>query len=359
MRINRLQVKNFRSYSEYFWEFDGSKVLIVGSNASGKTTLIEAIYMLGLAKSPRTAYDSELIKNNESSFFVEGDFESSTLNKYKVSLGFDGEKRLIKKNQTVVKKLSDHIGLIDCVWFSSFDLNMLTGNPQIRRRNFDRIICQISKVYFAALSNYKKFLKERNALLKRLIFENKTELKVLLETIDQSLVNEGKKIISLRRKIINKLNQFLIDKQHEIGNVNEDLKIEYIENVKEEDFLIKLKDSFLDDLKHGNTSFGPHKDDYIFIINNKNIVYQGSQGQQRNAILSLKLSEVDLIYEVKKEYPILLLDDVFSELDRERQNKLLNSINKEIQTIITTTSLSEIDNKLVEDSMVIEVKGDK
>ena len=155
------------------------------------------------------------------------------------------------------------------------------------------------------------------------------------------------------------MNQFLIDKQHEIGNVNEDLKIEYIENVKEEDFLIKLKDSFLDDLKHGNTSFGPHKDDYIFIINNKNIVYQGSQGQQRNAILSLKLSEVDLIYEVKKEYPILLLDDVFSELDRERQNKLLNSINKEIQTIITTTSLSEIDNKLVEDSMVIEVKGDK
>ena len=358
MKINSLKLTNFRVYSAYSIMFSPSKTVLIGPNAVGKTSIIEAIYALGLAKSPRVSDDKEMIKNGKSAFFVEGEFCSSTNNKYRVSIGLDETKKVIKKNQTVIKKMSDHIGLIDCVWFSSLDLNLLFGSPQFRRRNFDRIMCQISKVYFGALSNYKKFLKERNALLKRLIFEKNKQLNVLLDAIDQQLVIEGEKVISIRKKTIAKINQLITKNKEKIGNDKEDFKIQYIENVNEKSFESALKNSLSEDIKRGNTSVGPHKDDYIFIINNKNIVFQGSQGQQRNAIISLKLAESDLIYEVKKEYPILLLDDVFSELDKERQNKLIMGLDKDIQTIITTTSLSDIDDDVVNNSMIIEMKGD-
>lgn len=358
MRIKTISLKNFRCYSEKKLDFHGQSTVFIGQNAVGKTSLAEAIYVLGMVKSPRITDDKAMIKEGNNSFFIEGEFESSTLNKYKICFGYNGEKRLIKKNGVSIKKLSDYIGIIDVVWFSANDLNLLSGSPQNRRANFDRIICQISKVYFTALSNYKNFLKERNALLKRLIFENRTTNNVLLEVINQRLVLEGKKIISIRRKIVSKINEILKEEKQKIGNENEDFKIDYLPCVSENEFESKLNDNFEEDLKRGNTCFGPHKDDYIFIINNKNIVYQGSQGQQRNAILTLKMAELNLLYEIKKEYPILILDDVFSELDKERQNKLLLGINKEVQTIITTTSISEIDEEVIKESNIIAMKGD-
>lgn len=359
MKINTISLQKFRCYSSFSHTFSKDLIIIYGPNAVGKTSLIEAIYLLSLTKSPRTLIEKEMVKEGENAFFIKGEFLSSVNNKYNISFGFDGEKKLIKKNSASVKKSSDYVGTIDAVWFSAKDLNLITGTPKERRSNFDRIICQISKVYFTALSNYKKLLKERNALLKWLIFENKTSNVVLLETVDQKLTNEAKKIIALRNKTINKINEILIKTHKEISGSDEVIQIEYVPNVSENDIVKELKLNLQEDLKHGNTSVGPHKDDYIFIINNKNIVSKGSQGQQRNAILSLKLSEVKLIYEVKKEYPILLLDDVFSELDKVRQNKLLENINNEVQTFITTTTISEIEEKTIKRAELIHMKGDK
>ena len=180
-----------------------------------------------------------------------------------------------------------------------------------------------------------------------------------METIDQKLINEAKKIINIRIKIVKKINEILKNIHFEISGTKELIQVEYVPNIEENVFEEELKKHIQDDIKHGNTSVGPHKDDYIFIINNKNIAIQGSQGQQRNAILSLKLSEVQLIYEVKNEYPILLLDDVFSELDKTRQNKLLKNINNEVQTFITTTSITDIEQEVIEHAELIHMKGDK
>ena len=358
MKIKSIKLEGFRCHSLITIDFGDNTNIIFGPNASGKTSIIEAVYIFGLLKSPRGIADRELINNVNDHFYIEASFVSSTLNKYNVSVGFNGEQKIVRKNKSIVKRMSDHIGIIDCVWFSANDLFLLSGSPQNRRTNFDRILCQISKVYFSALSNYKKFLKERNALLKRLIFENRKENIILLETINERLIFEGKRIINIRQKVIEKINEILLKKHSEIGYKNEALKIEYVPSVTEDMIEEKIISNVDEDIKHGNTSFGPHKDDYIFIINNKNIVYQGSQGQQRNAVLSLKLAEVELIYNVKKEYPILLLDDVFNELDLERQNRLLKGIEENVQTIITTTSISGLDKEIIRNSNLIELKGE-
>ena len=359
MKIKDISVSNFRCYSRFSCSNLANLVLIYGPNAVGKSSFIEAVYLLSLTKSPRTHDEKDMIKDCETNFFVNGSFVSSVNNKYVVSFGYDGNKKILKKNGSIVKKISDYIGTIDAVWFSSKDLNLVNGSPKERRSNFDRILCQISKVYFTALSNYKKLLKERNALLKWLILENKTNNNLLLETIDQKLVSEGKKVIRARNKTIKKMNELLEKIHSKISGTKEKVEIEYVPSVDENSFDNELKKNLNEDIKHGNTGVGPHKDDYIFIINNKNIATYGSQGQQRNTILSLKLTEVQLIYEVKNEYPILLLDDVFSELDKNRQNKLLENINNDVQTFITTTSISDIENKIIDRAELIHMKGDK
>lgn len=358
MKINNISLENFRCYSAYRCSFNDKINVIIGRNAVGKTSLAEAVYVLGMCKSARISDDYALINHKKKHFFLEGEFCSSTMNKYKISIGYDGAKKVVKKNQTLIKKMSDYIGVVDVVWFSANDLFLLFGNPQNRRANFDRIMCQISKVYVGALSNYKKFLKERNALLKRLIFENRNEDRILLESINEMLAEEAKKIIKIRYKTINKINEILRKMYDNNSIIKELLKIEYCINVGENEYLDVLKTTLDDDLKHGNTSKGPHKDDYIFIINNKNIVESGSQGQQRNAILNMKLAEVELIYEVKKEYPILILDDVFSELDKTRKNMLINQMPNDVQIIITATSLAEIDNNIINNSNIISLEGD-
>lgn len=358
MKINSIKLINFRSHKMSDFCFLNGLNVLKGANATGKTTVVEAVYLLGIGRSPRSADEKNLIKEDQNSFFVEGAFESSTNNKYVVSYGFDGSKKVIKKNKMLVKKISSYIGTIDVIWFSAFDLNLLSGIPQNRRSNFDRIMCQISKVYYTALSNYKKILKERNALLKRLIFENKKTDQLLLETIDQSICKEARILINIRRKTITKFNELLAKKTNEVEGISEILNIKYTPNVSEENIEDALKQSLNDDLKRGTTGVGPHKDDYIFIINNKNIAAYGSQGQQRNAIINLKLAEVELIYEVKNEYPILILDDVFSELDKKRQNTMLKSVNEEVQTIITTTSIDDIDECILKKSNIIAMKGD-
>lgn len=359
MKINSLLLQDFRCYNSFSSSFLKNLIIIYGPNACGKTSLIEAIYLLSLTKSPRLIEERGMIKDNMTSFFVKGSFVSSVNNKYEVSLGYDGNKKIFKKNGSLIKKASDYVGIIDSVWFSANDLNLINGSPKERRMNFDRIICQISKVYFATLSNYKKLLKERNALLKWLIFENKINNTILLEAIDQKLVVEAKKIIAFRKKTINKINEILDQTHKNISGTNEKIRIIYNPNVDENEIEKQLKEHLQDDFKYGNTGIGPHKDDYVFIINNKNIATKGSQGQQRNAILSLKLSELQLIYEVKKEYPILLLDDVFSELDKTRQNKLLENINVEVQTFITTTSITELEQSVIERAELIHMKGDR
>lgn len=355
MRINSLKLKNFRCYSSKEMAFSTQRTVLVGANAIGKTSIIESIYLLSIGKSPRTSIDSDLIKNGENAFFVAGNFETKT-SRFNVSISFEGNHKCIKKERNLIKRLSDYLGTVDVVWFSSDDLKLISGTPMERRISFDRIICQISKVYYDALSNYKKVLKERNALLKRLIFENNSKNRILLDVLSEKLIKEGKTIISIRSKIAKKISSLIAEKHCLIGSKEEIIELKYLPSIDINNYETRIKDSFNEDIERGNTSFGPHKDDYIFIINNKNIASQGSQGQQRNAILALKLAEVNLIYEVKKEYPILLLDDVFSELDKQRQNNLMNGLDKDVQTIITTTTISDIDKDILQSSNVVKME---
>ena len=219
---------------------------------------------------------------------------------------------------------------------------------------FDLVFCQISKDYLFMTNYYKKLLKDRNTLLKRLTFENRNDLQNLLEVITEQLIDYGNKIIEFRKNNIRKISEFASCNHYKISKNLETFELQYIPSFN---MLTKqIYDfSYAEDLKKGYTTIGPHRDDYSFIVNNKNVAIFGSQGQQRNAVLSVKLGMADFIFEIKKEAPTLLLDDVFSELDKERQNSLINSLNPNFQTIITTASISDLDKRILDNALIVEL----
>lgn len=342
MYITNVELQDFRNYENLNIKFHPNVNLILGNNAQGKTNLIEAIYLSSLGKSFRTSNDFEMIKFGSKFFRIKVQAEKKNEDVC-IEMAVSKESKAVKLNGHKIKKISELLENVYIVVFSPEDLKIIKEEPEKRRKFIDRELCQIRPMYFNNISRYKKVLLQRNTMLK----ENAPKIS-LLEIWDQELVEYGSKIIMMRAEFIKKLDKISSEIHKNITNSKEKLHVQYEANVpfmsnleeQKNIFLEKIQTNIEKDLVRRNTSVGPHRDDLKISINGIDIRKFGSQGQQRTAALSLKLAEIMLIKEETEEDCILLLDDVLSELDEERQNYLINSLSN-IQLFITSAELSE------------------
>lgn len=344
MIIKSLELKNYRSYDNLKINFHEGTNILYGNNAQGKTNILEAVYVSATTKSHRTSIDKELIKFNCDEAHIK-----MQVSKNNVDLRIDTHIKLSKNkgialNGIPIKKSSELFGLVNVVFFSPQDLNLIKDGPKERRHFLDMELCQLDKLYFYNLQQYNKSLIQRNNLLKQIDFNR--ELIPTLDIWDEQLIKYGKEIIKSRRTFIKRINDIVFHIHNKITGNSEKIKIDYEPNVMEDEYENRLKKNREKDLKIKTTGIGIHRDDMVIEINDVDIRKFGSQGQQRTAALSLKLAEIELVKEIINDAPILLLDDVMSELDSNRQTHLLNSL-KNTQTIITCTGIDEfLENRL-------------
>ena len=352
MYIEKVKLLNFRNYENLEIKFDKNINIIYGDNAQGKTNVLEAIYVSATTKSHKGSKDKEIIKFDEEESHIRSMIERHDL-EYRVDMHLRKNKsKGIAINGQKIKKASELIGLLNVVFFSPEDLSIIKDGPSERRRFIDMELCQLDKSYLYNLNQYNKILNNRNKLLKDIIFN--PALKDTLDIWDEQLVQFGIKIIKRRAVFIEELNGIIYDIHRKLSGGREELFIAYEPDIDAEIFAAKVRINRERDLKLSQTTSGPHKDDCIFKIGDCDIRKYGSQGQQRTAALSLKLSEIELVKRVTKDTPVLLLDDVLSELDSNRQNHLLNSIG-DIQTIITCTGLDDFINNRFEINKIFKV----
>lgn len=355
MVIKNLKIVNFRRFVRKQIAFKKGLNVIVGSNAIGKTTILEAVYYLGITKSFKTSDESALINNNSEEFAVFANVERDRLaNDIKIKRMKSA--KIVFLNNNPYKKVSEYLGTVLVVCFSNNDCVKLNGSSKDRRSLFEPLICQISNFYVNECNNYRKILNSRNALLKRLNFEKKESNTKLLEVMNSQLVKSGTKIINVRQKIVRKLNDEINEIYNEISGRNEKIELEYCSNTTEEKFLNQLRLNYEEELKKGHTEVGPHRDDYKFKINGLDAASTGSQGQQKSIMISLKIAFSKMIQSVKNETPILLLDDVLGELDEKRQNNLLDYIKDYQQVIISTSTLADVKKENLENANIIELE---
>jgi len=365
--ISKLRLINFRNYKSLDIDLDEGFNVFIGDNGQGKTNILESIYLTGFGKSFRTNRDRDLITIDKDTSYV----KIEARKKYsdiviEVKL-WENKKKDIKVNGVPLKKLSEILGGINVVIFSPEDLKLIKEGPSERRRFIDREISHINKRYYHNLISYNKVLFQRNSLLKEM--KVREGLKDTIDIWDEKLIEYGTEIILKRREFINKLNSLSRLMHRKITDGKENLEVKYIPNIKfdiiqgdykniKENFMKKLKNSIDLDFSRGYTCYGPHKDDLGLYINEVDIRNFGSQGQQRTAALSLKLSEIELIKSEIGEYPVLLLDDVMSELDSTRQIFLVKNLQR-VQTFITTTEIPEKLLLYVKNSKIFHVnKGE-
>lgn len=341
MKINSINLQNFRNYSILNINFDGETNIIYGDNAQGKTNILEAIYVSATTKSHRGNKDKEMISFDKDESHIKSFVEKKDVI-YRIDMHLKKNKsKGIAINGIPIKKASELFGIVNIVVFSPEDLTIIKDGPAARRRFIDMELSQIDKIYLSDLSNYNRILAQRNKLLKDLYL--KQDAIDTLDIWDMQLVQYGSKLITGRDNFIKNLNKIIGEIHSNLSGGKEKLEIKYEPDVCKDDFMKQITENRERDLRTKMTNIGPHKDDISFFINGKDVRKFGSQGQQRTSALSLKLSEIELVKSVIHDSPILLLDDVLSELDSNRQNFLLNSI-KDIQTIITCTGLDEFVN---------------
>lgn len=358
MKIHHLKLLNFRNYEKMEVSFSPKYNIIFGNNGSGKTNLVESIYVLALTKSFRGTVDKILLMNSKDVCRIEGEVSDKYTNKYKLILKDGGKK--VKINNTKVDKLSDYISKISVVLFNPDDLRFIKDSPTVRRKAINLEISQINNVYLKNLNMYNKLLKQRNSYLKTTNI-NANSSSEFLTILTNKLVDYGEKIYESRRKYINLLNQRIGDLYNSICGI-QDLKLEYVSDYKDfdrEKILKKYQDNLNRDIILGKTSIGVHHDDIKFKLEGYNIKDYGSEGQQKNAIIAYKLTELEIFYQIRGNYPILILDDLFSELDRFKINNILNLINDDIQTFITTTEIDKINDTVLSNSKLFEVVDGK
>lgn len=338
MVIKSVSLNNFRNYESADIEFDEKINILYGDNAQGKTNILESLYVSGTSKSHKSSKDKEMIRFNQEEAHIRTVVLKNDM-EYELDIHLKSKKsKGIAINKIPIKKASELFGVLNIVFFSPEDLNIIKNGPAERRRFIDFELCQLDKIYLHNLTNYNKVLMQRNKLLKEIIF--RPDLEDTLEIWDAQLVSYGSKIIERRSIFIKELNEIIGDIHSKLSGGKENLVLKYEPDVAMEEMKKELSLAKIKDLKLCSTSVGPHRDDMSFEINGIDIRKFGSQGQQRTSALSLKLSEIELVKKVIHDKPVLLLDDVLSELDSNRQNYLLNSIN-DVQTIITCTGLDE------------------
>lgn len=356
MIIKSLELADYRNYDTLDIKFDKGTNILYGDNAQGKTNILEAIYVAATTKSHKGSKDKEIINFDKEEAHIR-----TYLEKDQVETRVDMHLRKSKSkgiavDGTKLKKAADLLGLCNVVFFSPEDLGIIKNGPSERRRFIDMELCQLDSIYLYNLNNYNKIVNQRNKLLKDMYMN--PDLKETLNIWDMQLVSYGTKIIERRKIFVSQLNEIIYDIHKKLSGDREELKIVYEPNVSIEDFEKNMRVSRDRDIKAKMTTVGPHRDDFSILTGDVDIRKFGSQGQQRTAALSLKLSEIELVKKITKDNPVLLLDDVLSELDSRRQNYLLNSIG-DIQTIITCTGLEEFVNNRFEINRVFKVENGK
>lgn len=372
MRLNKLYLKNYRNYQELKITFTKNLVIFLGENAQGKTNLLESIYVLAMTRSHRTSSEQELIECQGEQALIQGEVTKGT-SKIPLEILLSKKGRKTKINHIEQKKLSSYVGQLNVILFAPEDLSLVKGSPQIRRKFLDMELGQINPIYLYDLVQYQGILKQRNQYLKQLNEKKQTDL-LYLDILSEQLAEFGSKVLKARAQFVRRLEFWANTLHQQITHQKEQLEIEYVTSfsslstqTQEEiqtQFLELLNQNKKKDMFRGTTTIGPHRDDLSFFVNQKNVQTYGSQGQQRTTALSVKLAEIDLIKEETGEYPILLLDDVMSELDDNRQLHLLETIEGKVQTFLTTTTLDHVKNKMTVEPEIFyvqqgEIKGEE
>ncbi|WP_077612852.1 DNA replication/repair protein RecF [Clostridium sp. Marseille-P2415] len=341
MMIESIELKNYRNYDELHMDFSQGTNILYGDNAQGKTNVLEAIYVCATTKSHRGSKDKEIIQFDRDESHIKLNVRKKDI-PYRIDMHLKKNKaKGVAVNGVPIKKASELFGIVNVVFFSPEDLNLIKNGPAERRRFVDLELCQLNKLYVHSLVQYNRIVTQRNKLLKDMAF--RPDYEETLDIWDMQLVQYGKEIIYYRKEFVEQLGEIIGNIHHRLSAEKESLRIFYEPNVAADAFEDTLRRSRQQDLKQKMTLTGPHRDDLSFMINEIDIRRFGSQGQQRTAALSLKLAEIELVKKVVHDYPILLLDDVLSELDNSRQNQLLAGINH-IQTVITCTGLEDFVN---------------
>ena len=336
--------------------------IFVGDNAQGKTNILESIVILALTKSHRLGVNPNIVMFNKKRTKIKGTIKKDKIiNKLEVQISDDDKKLLINNNK--IKKIVDYISNLNVIVFSPDDLDIIKGSPNIRRNLLNIQLSQISKVYLNTYNEYNKILKTRNEYLK-ILYNNSIADKNYLDIITDKLIEKAVIIYQKRYEYINFINENINEFYSNIAGSG-NLKIVYIPNISIDDYsndyitdyLKKVyKKNYIKELNYGMTLFGPHRDDFNFLLNDNNLKFYGSQGQQKLAVISYKLAEISIFKSMSATSPILLLDDIFSELDIKKRNKLLKIINKDdLQSIITTTDLKNINKRYLNDACIFEV----
>lgn len=339
MIIKSIALKNYRNYKQLNLAFDTGINILYGDNAQGKTNLLEAIYLSATSKSHRTSLDKELILFSEEEAHVRLIIEKNKI-EHKIDLHLKkNKKKGVAINGMPIHRSSELFGLVHVVLFSPEDLSLIKEGPKQRRRFIDLELCQLNPIYYHQLQHYHKVLKQRNYLLKQMNTKSR-DWKETLQVWDEQLVDYGCQVIKERQVFIEQLNEILLSIHNNLTNHKEKLELHYENQVDRHTFMDKLRASYEKDLRNKSTYYGPHRDDIMFNINGVDIRKYGSQGQQRTAALSLKLGEIELVKTLIHDDPVLLLDDVLSELDAHRQKDLLAHMST-IQTFITCTGLED------------------
>ncbi len=344
MIIKSLELCNFRNYTREDFHFHPGTNVLYGDNAQGKTNVLEAIFVGGTTKSHKGSKDAEMIKSGERESHIRY-FVEKRKRTVKVEIHMKkGSSKGIAVDGIPIRNSNELLGQANIVFFAPEDLSIIKDGPEERRRFLDMELCQLSRPYLHYLTKYKRVLKQRNALLKQ-IQENR-DLRSSLDIWNSQLAEYGKKIIDMRQSFTENINEIMKKKYESLTGGREDILVTYNPNCREKDFENQLFMEEDRDIFLGTTTVGPHRDDLSFVTEGKDLRKFGSQGQKRTAALSLKMAEIDIVESTTGEKPVLLLDDVLSELDRNRQNYLLENI-KGIQTIITCTGLEEfVENEI-------------
>ena len=363
MKLKELKLTNFRNYKEVKLEFNPNINIFIGDNGSGKTNILEAIYILSLTKSGRYGTDSDLIKNGEANLTISGvvnfdDYEKS----YKLSLDKFTKRVYINSNQ--IKKISNYIGEFAVTSFLPNDIEIIKGSPSIRRNTLNIQIGVLYNNYLTYVNEYNSLLKIRNEYLKRLNINGMADSKYL-DVINSKMIDISVKIYYFRFFYISEINKILPSIYKKLSS-NLDLSIdyqnslgifEYDESKIREILQTKYKKNLYKEMMQGITLVGLHRDDLVFKINSLESKVYASEGQQRLIVIAYKIAELLVYKKIKKEYPVLLLDDVFSEIDIKRRNNIVKFLRKDIQVIITTTDLEEIQLDLVREAKIFKIKN--
>ena len=358
MEISSLKLLNFRNYESLELKFSPKVNLIYGKNGMGKTNIIEAIYMLGLTKTFRSNNDDIVIKKGKNIAKIEGMIKDTIFHNYKIIISNAGKRIKIDNNK--IAKVSDYITKVNIILFNPDDLKLIKDTPSIRRKMLNIEISGINGEYLLLLNAYNKVLKQRNAYLKALSKKKDYETS-FLNILTEQLIELGLKIMWIREDFINNINSYISDIYYKIthkGTLKVSYKSEFIGKSKEA--LLKMFEKNISrEIFLGKTIFGIQHDDIEFLVDQEIVKEFSSVGEQKNSIISFKLAEIKNIEEKLHKKPILILDDLFSELDEEKINNILMLIDTDLQTFITTTEISKVDTKLLANAKIFHVINGK